>query len=110
MKTYEVGKPIGTHNLILVKELEPVIKPTYKERRVRCICPVCDRPFDTDLRRVVRKDTAAKKAVSKCPECSAKENNKRIAQIGRQTVPNLLGKTIEKLTVIDKAPFFRWNT
>lgn len=105
MKTYEEGKPIGTHNLILVKELEPIVKPTYKERKVRCLCPVCEKPFDTDLRRVVRKDSATKKAVSKCPECSVKENNKRIAEIGRQTVPNLLGQTIGKLTVINKAPF-----
>lgn len=100
MKTYEVGKPIGTHNLILVKELEPIIKPTYKERRVRCICPVCNKPFDTDLRRVVRKDTAAKKAVSKCQECSAKENNIRFAEVGKSSIVDLTGKRFGALTVL----------
>lgn len=100
MKTYEEGKPIGTHNLILVKELESIIKPTYKERRVRCLCPICGESFDTDLRRVVRKDTATKKAVSKCPECSAEENNKRIAEIGKNSVVDLVGKHFGKLIVL----------
>lgn len=100
MKIYEEGKSIGTHGLILIKELDPIIKPTYKERRVKCLCPICNKPFDTDLRRVVRKDTPLKKAVSKCPECSTKENNKRIAETGRKSIVNLVGKRFGKLTVL----------
>lgn len=73
------GQPIGTHGLIVVKELPPKIHPKYKERQVEVICPVCGKYFVSDLRRLTRKDKVGRRAVSMCPDCSAKnvaEQNK----------------------------------
>lgn len=100
MKFYKEGEPIGSQGLILVKELDPIIKSTYKERRVRCICPICNKPFDTDLRRVVRNETSYRKPISKCPSCSKKEQNKRIATFGKKSIINLTNKRFGKLTAL----------
>lgn len=102
-KFYEEGKEIGNHGLILVKELDPVIHKTYKERMIRCICPICGEEFDTALNRVLRSDTGKKKPVSKCQKCSLIENNKRISELGKKSSTSLLDQKFGKLTVIKQS-------
>lgn len=72
-KIYKEGEPIGSHGLILIKELPERQMKSYKERRILCQCPECGQPFETDLRRVTRSDTDAKKAVKRCPQCYKKD-------------------------------------
>lgn len=74
------GKPIGTFSLIVVKELEPIIHKTYKERRVKVVCPICNKPFDTDLRRLTKKKNTKKSPVRMCPICA----KKYIAELNKQ--------------------------
>ena len=100
-KQYEPGKPIGEHGLILVQELPYIDKGKYKERRIEVICPSCGEKFITDLRRVVKKDTKAKKAVRKCQSCSRIENNKRISECGKQSTIDLTGQRFGKLVVLN---------
>lgn len=99
-KEYKSGQLIGQHGLVLVKEWPSINKGTYKERRIEVICPVCKKTFITDLRRVVRKDTAKKKSIRQCPNCSQKESNKRISKIGKQSIVDLSEKVFGKLTVM----------
>lgn len=100
-KQYEVGKEIGNHGLILVEEMPYIDKGSYKERQMKVICPNCQQEFVTDLRRIVRSDTSVKKAVSQCPDCSQKENNNRIANIGKTTIVDLTNKRFGKLVVLE---------
>ena len=64
------GKPIGTFGLIVVKEVAPIIHEKYKERRVEVICPICHKPFITNLRSLTKKDSNKKHPVRMCPLCA----------------------------------------
>lgn len=99
-KQYIKGQLIGTNGLIFVEEMPYVDKGSYKERKVKVICPTCEQPFVTDLRKITRSDTKAKKAVKQCQKCSQLKNNQRIADLGKSFIVDLTGKRFGKLTVI----------
>lgn len=94
------GQPIGTYGLIAVKELPPIVHKNYKERRIEVICPLCNKSFQTDLRRLTKKDTDKRRAVRMCPECSAKYIAELNKIRGEQQIDDLSGKKIGKLTVL----------
>lgn len=94
----ESGKPIGYYNLIVVKELDAIIKSSYKERQVEVICPKCGKIFQTSLRRLTRKPTKDKKPVSCCQECSKKRNKKHLQEISKQNIIDMSKKKFGKLT------------
>lgn len=92
----ESGQKIGTYGLILVEELPPIIHEKYKERRVEVICPICNQEFETDLRRLTRKN----RPVKMCQECAVKyvEDLNKIR--AAQKIDDLTGKKFGKLTAI----------
>lgn len=94
------GQPIGTYGLIAVKELPPIVHKNYKERQIEVICPLCNKSFQTDLRRLTKKDTDKKKAVRMCPECSAKYIAELNKIRGEQHIDDLSGKKFGKLTAL----------
>ena len=94
------GQPIGTYGLIAVKELPPIVHKNYKERRIEVICPLCNKSFQTDLRRLTKKDTNKRKAVRMCPECSAKYIAELSKIRGEQQIDDLSGKKFGKLTAL----------
>lgn len=94
------GQPIGTHGLIVVKELSPIIHQNYKERRIEVLCPICKKPFASDLRRLTKKDTPHKKAVRCCPICMSKINNKRISELGKKTIQDISNQRFGNLIAL----------
>lgn len=94
------GQPIGTYGLIAVKELPPIVHKNYKERRIEVICPLCNKSFQTDLRRLTKKDTDKRRAVRMCPECSAKYIAELSKIRGEQQIDDLSGKKFGKLTAL----------
>ena len=94
------GQPIGTHGLIVIKELSPIIHKKYKERQVEVLCPICNKPFQTDLRRLMRKDSSTRKAVRACPKCMREYNNERISALGKLSIKNLANMRFGNLTAL----------
>lgn len=94
------GKPIGTFSLIVVKELEPTIHETYKERRVKVVCPICNKPFDTDLRRLTKKKNTKKSPVRMCPFCAKKYIAELNKQRGKLQIDDLAGERFGNLVAL----------
>lgn len=94
------GQPIGTFGLIVVEELPPIVHKSYKERRVKVVCPLCDKPFDTDLRRLTKKNGNKKKPVRMCPNCAA-EYIKELNKIrGVHQIDDISGQRFGKLKAL----------
>lgn len=94
----EPGKPIGYHQLILVRELDPIIKSNYKERMVEVVCPICNKNFVTALRKLTRKPTKSRNPVSCCPDCSKKKQNEHLKELGKKNIIDIAGQKFGHLT------------
>lgn len=96
-KQYKSGDKVGIWELEFIEEVEPHISTGgTKHRAFKVKCPVCGKLFETTQNQLNRKA----RPVKQCQECSQKENNKRIADIGRQSIVDLKGKKFGKLTVL----------
>ena len=97
----EKGMLLGEGQLKFVREIEGKTYPSgVYERWVEVICPKCGKIFQTSLNRIRRKSTGSKKPVTQCPDCSLKENNKRVSQLGHSMIDDLTGQVFGNLTVI----------
>ena len=97
----EKGMLLGKGQLKFVREIEGKTYPSgVYERWVEVICPKCGKIFQTSLNRIRRKSTGSKKPVTQCPDCSLKENNKRVSQLGHSMIDDLTGQVFGNLTVI----------
>ena len=100
-KQYAPGDKIGTYQLTIVKEVAPHITAGgTKFRQFEVICPNCKKHFVTKMQMLNRKKDGQRAPVKQCPECSQKENNIRIANIGKEMVKDLTGQKFGKLTVL----------
>lgn len=100
-KQYNAGDKIGAYKLTIVEEVDPhVTAGGTKHRQFKVICPNCGKHFITKMQMLNRKKNGQKSPVKQCPDCSLKENNKRIADIGKQSIKDLTGQRFGKLTVL----------
>lgn len=96
------GMLLGENQLEFVREIEGKKYPSgVYERWVEVICPTCGEIFQTSLNRITRKSGSTKNPVKQCPECAKKENNKRIANLGKAMITDLTGQTFGNLTVLN---------
>lgn len=98
-KQYKPGDKVGIWELEFIEEVEPhITSGGTKHRKFKIKCPICGKSFETTQNQLNRKA----RPVKQCQECSQKENNRRISEIGRKTTLQLEGKTFGKLTVLYK--------